>query len=155
MNKAFTLIEVLVVVLIIGILSAIALPQYQLTVEKARAAEALINLRAIADANRRYHLANGEYTYDITLLDIDLPGQDYTYNQMPRRKNSYFDFGARRGGKTSLDGSIAIVNRLPMDDDKSYFLIAYEDGSIMCLPNNNPPGTMAQKICKALNVSTL
>ena len=57
----FTLIELLVVVLIIGILSAIALPQYRLAVEKARAAQAIVNVRSLADSVERYWLANGEY----------------------------------------------------------------------------------------------
>ena len=61
MKRAFTLIELLVVVLIIGILSAIALPQYQKSVERAKMAEAAINLRAIANANLIYYMTNGEY----------------------------------------------------------------------------------------------
>ena len=59
-NKAFTLIELLVVVLIIGILAAIALPKYEKAVVKARFAEALINLKAIADAQKVCYLEKGE-----------------------------------------------------------------------------------------------
>ena len=52
--KGFTLIELLVVVVIIGILASIALPQYELVVEKARASEAMVNAKAIQDACQRH-----------------------------------------------------------------------------------------------------
>ena len=55
----FTLIELLVVVLIIGILAAVALPQYQKAVERSRAAEAEIMLRTLRDAQARCILEKG------------------------------------------------------------------------------------------------
>jgi type II secretory pathway pseudopilin PulG len=54
------LIELLVVVAIIAVLAAIALPRYRETVVKAKLAEAQSNLRTLAQALYRYHVDTGE-----------------------------------------------------------------------------------------------
>ena len=51
-NSGFNIIELVVVVVIIGILSALAIPQYTKTVERSRQSEALTNL-ALSEAPRR------------------------------------------------------------------------------------------------------
>ncbi len=72
----FTLIELLVVVLIIGILAAVAVPQYQKAVYNARATEAVLMMNNIQKAVDVYNLEHGwgtEYKDISTELDITLP----------------------------------------------------------------------------------
>ena len=66
----FTLIELLVVVLIIGILAAMALPQYFKAVERSRMTEAVTLMDSIAKAQRRKFLQTNHYASRFEGLDV-------------------------------------------------------------------------------------
>ena len=97
----FTLVELLVVVLIIGILAAVALPQYNKAVRKARLSEVVSTFNSVSKGIDMWLLENNGYPSDwvdfsgngtgsvYTKLDIEptwcvTQDNDYCYNKLGR-----------------------------------------------------------------------
>ena len=157
MNKAFTLIELLVVVLIIGILSAIALPQYRKAVERARLATYMPLVRAIHDAEEVYFLANGEYTTDISALDVQFPlagcsvVRDWPTDKQYMCDNGYFGVadGPANAQYLSPGKQIGYIH---------FFAAADPDGNVQYGPNEIwcwAKTTQFLDVCKSLGPGTL
>ena len=98
MKKGFTLIELLVVVLIIGILAAIALPQYQRAVEKSRFVEVEMMRNTAEKIFHSYRLTNGMPASTVyftgnnpATIDIELPAVLKPFNAYVSYSN-YFQY---------------------------------------------------------------
>lgn len=68
MSKGFTLIELMIVVVIVGILTIIALPSYQAYVLKSHRTAAINAILDLASREARYYTTNNVYTTDMTAL---------------------------------------------------------------------------------------
>jgi len=105
-NKGFSLIELMIVVAIIGVLSAIAIPQFKVYTCKAKTSEAQTALGSIRKMQEAYHSENGYYAG--TLNEVGWSGvkgenQRYIYDITD---NSTTEFSARAredGGATFGD----------------------------------------------------
>ena len=154
-NKSgFTLIEMLVVVLIIGILAGIALPQYQMAVTKARVASILPLMRRWYDGLAEYKLRTGSYLTeegeypDGADLGANWPS-DWLDGECGDRGDCSNDIW---GCDTNFldDGSVGCTYnslfQIRMNQPDGFDYCGGNQGKIICVPYTND----GEKICKSL-----
>lgn len=144
--KGFTLIELLVVVLIIGILAAVALPQYQKAVDKSRLVQLVVLNKAIREAEERYYLANASYTNDMSALDLDFAATEKSGHYWELADGTSFYFAAN-GTDQSIYTSSPL---LPGVSLRSVYLYSGNSraGQMMCYSSKN--SARANRACKSI-----
>src|SRR5262245_4220151 len=93
-NKSgFTLLEVIIVIIIVGVLASLALPRFFSTVEYSRATEAMQALATVRQSVERCYLMRSSYANcnSFTTLDVDDPGNS---------PNSHFTYAIVSGANT-------------------------------------------------------
>jgi len=142
-KRGFTLIEVLVVILIIGILTSVALPQYQKAIWKIRAAQIIPVVKALGDAERVYFATHNTYTSNIDDLDVSVP-LPQTFDE----EKNYWTIHLQEA---------LWANHVYAEIDRygsHHFYIRYDllDGIMECMPQlKNGQGA---KICQSLSHTT-
>lgn len=133
-QNGFTLIELLVVVLIIGVLSSVALPQYQKAVLKSRTAEGWINLKNLKMAAESYCLENPRES--VSFSHDPYNGERGTNLSISLSRTKYFDYRVAASCSDVNSGRAYGAKAGYYDGSKSFWLGLNQNGYRSCDGNN-------------------
>ena len=113
MKKGFTLIEVLIVVIILGILATLAIPQFNSMVNRARLAEAWAGLGAVRTAQAVYYMEDATtYADDVADIDFDAPTDAlFTYAVSAGNSTNFKATANGSGAASTIDAWITKNSR--------------------------------------------
>ena len=153
----FTLIELLVVVLIIGILAAMAMPQYFKAVERSRMAEAVTLMDSVVKAQRRKFMQTNRYALNFEGLDVapkGATGGEYYTKGDPQtgRGGNGFMIGLDALNEFTDGGVWAdrVFNGIPVHSSLQYkyFLSrAYQSDNVQCYGYNQAGQELCADFC--------
>ncbi len=123
-KKGFSLIELLVVVIIIGIIAAWALPAYFRSVERSRVAEVFTYTKSLIDAEERYFGNKGYYNPNFKLLDISLRFNNESYQTPDDKCVSDNCFNTPDYSYELVDTDIIVRRERSNKDVCQYYFIA-------------------------------
>ena len=151
-KKGFTLIELLVVVLIIGILAAIALPQYFKAVEKSRATEALSIMGSLSAAMERARLVDSNNKYPTTVATLDIQFADKNGSTVSASSWSTKNFTISVGGTETTDGKVT-ATRNGGGTNGYKITREYYSGKVTCADGSSSGSASTAGICASLGLS--
>jgi len=106
-SKGFTLIELMIVVAIIAILAAIAIPQYRKFQLKSKTSEAKTNIGAIRTCEEAYAAENDVYLLAIGYPDDDVNATKRDWNTEDVDASNYTDIGFKPAGGVYYNYTVA------------------------------------------------
>lgn len=153
MKKGFTLIELLIVMVIVGILVAVALPKYYSSMERGRATEGIANLKAASDwVNAKYVINGNSYpaASDLTSLEVTNSGASRTVIGFNSRSVYFTTPTFNECASTTC----SILSQRKQGDEVYYTLIAYsEEGELTKITCTGPQKELCEPLGMTLNGS--